>query len=73
MKLCRSPDVKKQKLNKIYNDAIVNQTGSICPYYALIVTNYIALLEWQLKEKILNPKLINILDCSPLESLFTAR
>lgn len=72
MKLCKSPDVKKQKLNKIYNDTIANQTGSICSYYATIVTNYIALLEWQLKEKINHPKLINILDSSPMETLFTA-
>lgn len=73
MKLCKSPDVKKQKLNKIYNDSIgTYQTGSICSYYATQVTNYIALLEWQLKEKISNPKLINILDSSPLESLYVA-
>ncbi|XP_055302806.1 vacuolar protein sorting-associated protein 16B isoform X2 [Sitodiplosis mosellana] len=72
MKLCKSPDVKKQKLNKIYNESIAHQTGSICPYYATTVTNYIALLEWQLKEKINNPKLINILDASPLESLYVS-
>lgn len=72
MKLCKSPDVKKQKLNKIYNESIAHQTGSVCPYYASLVTNYIALLEWQLKEKINNPKLINILDSSPLESLYVA-
>lgn len=72
MKLCKSPDVKKQKLNKFYNECIAHQTRSICPYYATIVTNYIALLDWQLKEKINNPKLINILDASPLESLYVA-
>lgn len=72
MKLCKSPDVKKQKLNKIYSESVVHQTGSICSYYGTTVTNYIALLEWQLKEKINNPKLINILDSSPLESLFIA-
>lgn len=72
MKLCKSPDVKKQKLNKIYNETIAHQTGSICSYYNNIITNYITLLEWQLKEKISNPKLMNILDCSPLESLYVA-
>lgn len=72
MKLCKSPDVKKQKLNKIYNESIAHQTGLICPYYSMIITNYVALLEWQLKEKINNGKLINILDSSPLESLYHA-
>lgn len=72
MKLCKSPDVKKQKLNKLYNECIAHQTGLICPLYGTIITNYIALLEWQLKEKINNPKLINILDTSPLESLYVA-
>lgn len=62
--------MKKQKLNKIYNECVASQTGSICSYYTVTVTNYIALLEWQLKEKINNPKLINILDASPLESLY---
>lgn len=72
MKLCKSPDVKKQKLNRLNNESISHQTGSICSYYETVVTNYIALLEWQLKEKINNSKLINILDSSPLESLFVA-
>lgn len=72
MKLCGSPDVKKQKLNKVFNESIVNQMGSICSYYGTIVTNYAALLEWQLKVKINSPKLINILDSSPLQSLFIA-
>lgn len=70
MKLCKSSDVKKAKLNKIHNECIAHQTGSFCPFYATIATNYIALLEWQLKEKINNPKLLNILDSSPLESLY---
>lgn len=70
MKLCKSSDVKKQKLNKIHNECIAHQTGAFCPYYASIANNYIALLEWQLKEKINNPKLLNILDSSPLESLY---
>lgn len=69
MKLCKSPDVKKQKLNKIYNESIEGSI-CICPYYITTVTTYIALLEWQLKEKINNSKLINILDASPLETLF---
>lgn len=72
MKLCKSTDVKKQKLNKIYNDLIAHQTGTICAYYASVITNYISLIEWQLKEKINNPKLLNILDSSPLESLYVA-
>lgn len=72
MKLCKSPDVKKQKLNKFYNESILHQSGSVCLQYGTIVGNYIALLEWQLKEKISNPKLINILDSSPLESLYVA-
>lgn len=69
MKLCKTTDVKKQKLNKIYNE---NQTGMICSYYTTIITNYMSLIEWQLREKINNPKLLNILDSSPLESLFVA-
>lgn len=72
MKLCKSPDVKRQKLNKIYTESIAHHSGSTCSYYGTIVTNYVALLEWQLKEKISNPKLINNLDSSPLESLFVA-
>lgn len=72
MKLCKSSDVKKQKLNKIYNESIAHQNGTICSYYTTIVTNYISLIEWQLKEKIGNPKLLNILDSSPLECLFLA-
>lgn len=72
MKLCKSTDVKKQKLNKIYNESIAHQNGIICSYYTTIITNYISLIEWQLKEKINNPKLLNILDSSPLESLFLA-
>lgn len=31
-----------------------------------------SLIDWQLKEKISNPKLLNVLDSSPLESLFFA-
>lgn len=69
MKLCKSPDVKKQNLNKMYDDFIAGSIY-ICPYYITTVTTYIALLEWQLKEKINNPKLINILDASPSETLF---
>lgn len=72
MKLCKSPDVKKQKLNKIYNESIAHQPGLICSYYSMIIMNYVALLEWQLKQKINNGKLINILDSSPLESLYHA-
>lgn len=72
MKLCKSTDVKKQKLNKIYHESIAHQNGTICSYYTTIITNYISLIEWQLKEKIGNPKLLNILDSSPLESLFLA-
>lgn len=72
MKLCKSPDVKKQKLNKIFNESIAHQAGFVCSYYTTIITNYITLLEWQLKEKINNPKLMNILDSSPLESLYHA-
>lgn len=72
MKICKSTDVKKQKLNKIYNESIAHQNGAICSYYTTIITNYISLIDWQLKEKIHNPKLLNILDSSPLESLFLA-
>lgn len=72
MKLCKSPDVKKQKLNRIYSDTVQSHPGIVCTYYSTIVTSYITLLEWQLKEKIRNPKLINILDVSPLESLYHA-
>lgn len=72
MKLGKSPDVKKQKLNKLYNELLNHQSGTICAHYTSIITNYIALLEWQLKEKINNSKLLNILDCSPLGSLFIA-
>lgn len=72
MKLCKSTDVKKQKLNKIYNELIAHQNGTICSFYTTIITNYISLIDWQLKEKISNPKLLNILDSSPLESLFFA-
>lgn len=72
MKLCKSPDMKKQKLHKIYNESISHQTGVVCPYYATIITNYIALLDWQLKEKINNSKLLNVLDSSPLESLYVS-
>lgn len=72
MKLCKSPDVKKQKLNKIYTESIAPQPGIVCTYYSTIVTSYITLLEWQLKEKIRNPRLINILDASPLQSLYHA-
>lgn len=70
MKLCKSPDVKKQKLNKIFNEFVANHPGAVCSYYANLVNNYIALLDWQLKEKINNPKLIKILDSSPLECLY---
>lgn len=72
MKLCKSPDVKKHKLNRLHSESISHQTGSVCSYYGTVVLNYIALLEWQLKEKISNPKLINILDSSPLDSLYVA-
>lgn len=65
VKLCT--DVKKQKLTKIYNELVA---GTICSYYSNLLTNYISLIEWQLKEKINNPKLLNILDSSPIESLY---
>lgn len=70
MKLCKSPDVKKQKLNKIYNEYFSPQIVSVHSYYTNTVSNYISLLEWQLSEKIQNPKLKNILDTPVLESLF---
>lgn len=72
MKLCKSPDVKKQKLNKIYNEYFSPQTISVHSYYTNTVSNYISLLEWQLSEKIHNPKLKNILDTPVLESLYYA-
>lgn len=72
MKTCKSPDVKKQKLNKIYNEYFSHQTNAVHTYYTNTVINYISLLEWQLNEKIHNPKLTNILDSSPLESLYYA-
>lgn len=72
MKLCKSTDVKKQKLNKIYNDLVAYQTGTVCSTYTTILTNYISLIDWQLKEKINHPKLLNILDSSALESLYFA-
>lgn len=72
MKLCKSPDVKKHKLNKIYTEYFSPQTSSVHSYYTSIVSNYISLLEWQLTEKIHNPKLKNILDAPVLESLYHA-
>lgn len=71
MKLCRNSDAKKQKLNKIYNEYFGNQS-SVHSFYTNIVVSYISLLEWQLAEKIHNPKLTNILDSSVLESLYFA-
>lgn len=70
MKLCKNSDAKKQKLNKIYNEYFGG--GSVHSFYTNIVINYISLLDWQLNEKIHNPKLTKILDSSVLESLYYA-
>lgn len=72
MKLSKSPDIKKQKLNKIFNEHFSTHTGTVHPFYTQTVINYISLLEWQLSEKIQNPRLKNILDTSVLESLYHA-
>lgn len=72
MRLSKSSDIKKQKLNKIFTEHFALHTGTIHQFYTQIVINYISLLEWQLSEKIYNPRLKNILDASVLESLFHA-
>lgn len=72
MKLYKSPDVKKQKLNKIFNEFVAHQTPAVHSFYAIIISNYISLLDWQLAEKIHNHKVGTILDTPVLESLFHA-
>lgn len=72
MKLSKSSDIKKQKLNKIFNEHFSTHSGSVHPFYTQTIINYISLLEWQLSEKIHNPRLQNILDTAVLESLFHA-
>lgn len=72
MKLYKSPDVKKQKLNKLYTEFCSSLPSGIYSFYATTVSSYISLLEWQLAEKIHNPKVGNILDTSVLESLYHA-
>lgn len=72
MRLSKSSDTKKHKLNKIFNEHFATHTGSVHPFYTQTIVNYISLLEWQLSEKIHNPRLKNILDASVLESLFHA-
>lgn len=72
MKLSKSSDIKKQKLNKIFSEHFSTHTGTVHPFYTQTVINYISLLEWQLSEKIHNPRLKNILDTAVLESLFHA-
>lgn len=70
MKLSRSPDVKKQKLNKIYNEYFTHQSNTVHSYYTNTVINYISLLEWQLTEKIHNAKFKIILDSPVVECLY---